>query len=98
MERHIGAAGATALLKKVGADQLLFAPSFIVVLLSTIGFTQGLNPKQIRDQLVATYPDILISNYKVSIVYVHLVCMRLTNFHFISIFLKDEFSVRPIQM
>lgn len=64
MERHIGATGAQAVLTKVAADQLLFAPSFIVVLLSTIGFSQGLNAKQVQDQLVATYPDVLINNYK----------------------------------
>ncbi|XP_034232291.1 protein Mpv17-like [Thrips palmi] len=64
MERRIGAAGTQALLKKVCADQLLFAPSFIVILLSTIGFSQGLNAKQVQDQLVSTYPDVLINNYK----------------------------------
>lgn len=65
MERHIGAAGFQALIKKVCADQLLFAPSFIVVLLSTIGLSQGQTVPQVKDQLIETYPDVLISNYKV---------------------------------
>lgn len=64
MERRIGTAGTSTLLKKVCADQLLFAPSFIVVLLSTIGFSQGQSPKKVKEQLFATYPDILLNNYK----------------------------------
>lgn len=65
MERRIGAAGVQVLIKKVCADQLLFAPSFIVVLLSTIGLSQGQTVPQIKYQLMQTYPDVLISNYKV---------------------------------
>ncbi|KAK3907694.1 Protein Mpv17 [Frankliniella fusca] len=64
MERHIGAAGVNALVKKVCADQLIFAPSFIVVLLSTIGLSQGKSVEQVKEQLTATYPDVLINNYK----------------------------------
>lgn len=64
MERHLGATGVKALVKKVCADQLIFAPSFIVVLLSVIGLSQGKSAVQVKEQLTATYPDVLINNYK----------------------------------
>lgn len=64
MERRLGAVGVQALVKKVCADQLIFAPSFIVVLLSTIGFSQGLSVAEVKNQLIENYPDVLINNYK----------------------------------
>lgn len=84
MERRIGATGTQVLLKKVCADQLLFAPSFIVILLSTIGFSQGQNAKQVRDQLMSTYPDVLINNYKVSDGFiVVLLCSKFIDYNYV---------------
>lgn len=64
LDKHFGSKGAAAVLKKVTCDQLFFAPSFIVVLLSIIGAMQGNDIDSIRLKLHNEYKEILINNYK----------------------------------
>ncbi|XP_024943935.1 protein Mpv17 isoform X2 [Cephus cinctus] len=64
LDRHFGSKGGTVALKKVACDQLLFAPSFIVILLSTISALQGGNMEDIKSRLKNDYIDILKNNYK----------------------------------
>ncbi|XP_001607629.1 protein Mpv17 isoform X1 [Nasonia vitripennis] len=64
LDRHFGSKGATAVLKKVTCDQFLFAPTFIVVLLSAIGLSQGNDMKSIKLKLEDEYLEILKNNYK----------------------------------
>ena len=52
-------------MKKVAADQIVFAPVFIGILISAIGSLQGSSPAQIRAKLEKEYPDILKTNYKI---------------------------------
>lgn len=65
LDKFIGSKGGLVAVKKVACDQLLFAPFFIVILLSTVGFMQGNDVNSIKKKLENEYPDILISNYKV---------------------------------
>lgn len=50
---------------KVGIDQLIFAPIFIALLVSTISYMQDQNVQLIEHKLKTQYTDILISNYYV---------------------------------
>lgn len=52
-------------LKKVTYDQLLFAPVFLMVLLSVIGIFQGNELEDLQVKLREEYPEILLNNYKV---------------------------------
>ncbi|XP_015119217.1 protein Mpv17 [Diachasma alloeum] len=65
LDKHIGSKGGLVAMKKVACDQLLFAPCFIGVLLSAVGFMQGNNVNSIREKLQREYLEILRNNYKV---------------------------------
>ncbi|XP_014229108.1 protein Mpv17 [Trichogramma pretiosum] len=64
LDRYFGSKGATTVIKKVACDQFLFAPAFIVVLLSAIGLSQGKNIHELKGTLENEYPEILYNNYK----------------------------------
>lgn len=65
LDKHIGSKGGIVVLKKVSCDQLLFAPVFLAVLLSTIGIFQGNSVEELQMKLKNEYLDILKNNYKV---------------------------------
>lgn len=50
---------------KVGIDQIIFAPIFIALLVSTISYMQDQNVQLIEEKLRTQYKDILIGNYYV---------------------------------
>ncbi|XP_031831130.1 mitochondrial inner membrane protein MPV17 [Nomia melanderi] len=77
LDRYIGSKGGTVVLKKVCCDQLLFAPAFLLVLLSVIGILQGNDTQNLKTKLQNEYPDILKSNYKIWPM------VQLFNFYFI---------------
>lgn len=64
LDKHIGSKGTSVAIRKVICDQLLFAPTFIAVLLVTIGICQGKNIERLRIKLRNEYGDILKNNYK----------------------------------
>ncbi|KAB0796496.1 hypothetical protein PPYR_10557 [Photinus pyralis] len=64
LDKCLGNKGASAVLKKVAFDQGLFAPSFIVVFLTSLAIVQQKNIKSSIDELKMNYKDILITNYK----------------------------------
>ncbi|XP_011146288.1 protein Mpv17 isoform X2 [Harpegnathos saltator] len=64
LDKYIGSKGYIVGIKKVVCDQLLFAPTFIAVLLVAIGFCQGKDIKGLKTKLLNEYSDILINNYK----------------------------------
>ncbi|XP_057331291.1 protein Mpv17-like [Microplitis mediator] len=64
LDKYIGSKGKVVALKKVACDQVLFAPAFIVVLLTSIGLMQGKDIGGIKTKLSNEYKDILINNYK----------------------------------
>lgn len=53
-------------MKKVLCDQLLFAPTFLSILLVSIGLLQGSNINSLKHKLETSYFEILINNYKVT--------------------------------
>ncbi|KAJ8973608.1 hypothetical protein NQ317_010045 [Molorchus minor] len=65
LSKTIGDTGKAAVLKKVAADQLIFAPNFIVVFITTLNMLQGKNLENVKKELSSKYKDILITNYKV---------------------------------
>lgn len=65
LDKYIGSKGGTVVMKKVACDQLLFAPAFIAVLLTTIGTLQGNDFENLKAKLKNEYLEILINNYKV---------------------------------
>ncbi|XP_032677756.1 protein Mpv17 isoform X2 [Odontomachus brunneus] len=68
LDTYIGSKGYTVGIKKVACDQLLFAPTFIAVLLVAIGVCQGKDIEKLKIKLANEYSDILINNYKCIIV------------------------------
>ncbi|XP_063979543.1 protein Mpv17 [Diachasmimorpha longicaudata] len=65
LDKYIGSKGGVVAMKKVACDQLFFAPCFIGVLLSSVGFMQGNDINSIREKLREEYLEILRNNYKV---------------------------------
>ncbi|XP_029670930.1 protein Mpv17 isoform X2 [Formica exsecta] len=64
LDKYIGSKGYSVAIKKVACDQLLFAPTFIAVLLVTIGICQGKDIEKIKIKVRDEYNNILINNYK----------------------------------
>ncbi|KYM98561.1 Protein Mpv17, partial [Cyphomyrmex costatus] len=64
LDKYLGSKGYSVAIKKVACDQLFFAPTFIAVLLITIGICQGKDIKKLKIKLANEYSDILINNYK----------------------------------
>ncbi|XP_028136629.1 mpv17-like protein [Diabrotica virgifera virgifera] len=54
-----------SLLQRVAIDQLLFAPSLLPVMITSVNVLKGQNWFQIKDELKHKYFHILITNYKV---------------------------------
>ncbi|KAL3282233.1 hypothetical protein HHI36_005428 [Cryptolaemus montrouzieri] len=52
-------------LKKVALDQLCFSPTFIGCFLCTLGFVQGYDFQQIKQNVSKNYKDILLTNYQI---------------------------------
>lgn len=65
LDRYIGSKTKSAVLKKVACDQLLFAPCFTGVFLTSLGFAQKKEIKEIQRSIQKNYGDILITNYKI---------------------------------
>ncbi|XP_076661684.1 mitochondrial inner membrane protein MPV17 isoform X1 [Halictus rubicundus] len=68
LDRYIGSKGGIVVLKKVCCDQLLFAPTFILCLLTIIGILQGNDIEGLKVKLKKEYSEILINNYKVTFI------------------------------
>ncbi|XP_076162012.1 mitochondrial inner membrane protein MPV17 [Ptiloglossa arizonensis] len=77
LDKHIGSTGGTVVLKKVCCDQLLFAPAFLLVLLTVIGIYRENNLENLKMKLKSEYLDILQNNYKIWPM------VQLCNFYFI---------------
>lgn len=51
-------------LKKVTVDQLVFAPFFLGVFITSLGVMQLQSPQEIQQKLKDEYCDVLLANYK----------------------------------
>ncbi|XP_046441007.1 protein Mpv17-like [Daphnia pulex] len=77
LDRYIKSPGVKGVLLKVSVDQLLFAPTFLVIFLSTMGTLNGEGPKQISTRVKQDFPEILVTNWKVWPM------VQMVNFYFI---------------
>ncbi|XP_043685498.1 protein Mpv17 [Vespula pensylvanica] len=77
LDKYIGSKGGVIVVKKVLCDQLLFAPTFLSILLVSIGLLQGSNINSLKHKLETSYFEILINNYKIWPM------VQLVNFYFI---------------
>lgn len=59
----MGSEGKVVAVKKVIIDQLMFAPAFIGIFLTTLGTIEGKNMEDIKRDLNSNYLDIMKSNY-----------------------------------
>ncbi|XP_011871962.1 PREDICTED: protein Mpv17 isoform X2 [Vollenhovia emeryi] len=64
LDRYIGSKGHSVAIKKVACDQTFFAPSFLAVLLVTIGICQGKDIEGLKIKMANEYTEILTNNYK----------------------------------
>ena len=67
MDRYIKNVGLKGVVLKVAADQLFFAPTFLIIFLSTMGTLNGEQPQQISTRIKQDFQEILVTNWKVSI-------------------------------
>ncbi|XP_066601098.1 protein Mpv17 [Prorops nasuta] len=77
LNKYVGSKGGTVALKKVTFDQIVFAPIFLIVLLSTIHTLQGKNLGEFKTKLKEEYYEILQNNYKIW------PFVQLANFYFV---------------
>ncbi|XP_046838716.1 protein sym-1 isoform X2 [Vespa crabro] len=77
LDKYIGSKGGVVVMKKVLCDQLLFAPSFLSILLVSIGLLQGNDIDSLKHKLKTNYFEILLNNYKIWPM------VQLVNFYFI---------------
>ena len=66
LDKIIGPLAKRAALKKMAADQLFFAPSFLTIFVSYMALTQGGGKQEIIQKLKKEYLQILTTNYKVN--------------------------------
>lgn len=77
LDKYIGSKGGTVVVKKVLCDQLLFAPTFLAILLVSIGALQGNDVDSLKLKLRNDYLEILTNNYKLWPM------VQLVNFNFV---------------
>lgn len=78
----MGSNGYSVAIKKVACDQIFFAPTFLTVILITIGICQGKDIEKLKIKLANEYSEILMNNYKVT----NTACRRNFNFFFLLFF------------
>ncbi|XP_046838725.1 protein Mpv17 isoform X3 [Vespa crabro] len=75
LDKYIGSKGGVVVMKKVLCDQLLFAPSFLSILLVSIGLLQGNDIDSLKHKLKTNYFEILLNNYKYQVLLVQSVAL-----------------------
>lgn len=68
LDHYIKPAGLKGVLLKVTADQLFFAPIFLIVFLGTMGTLNGETLVQITNRIKKDFSEILVTNWKVTLV------------------------------
>ncbi|ENN72913.1 protein Mpv17 [Dendroctonus ponderosae] len=65
LARKIGTEMSTAVtLKKVALDQLVFAPSFLILFLTNLNLINGRSLSEAKEDVSSNYLDIMVANYK----------------------------------
>lgn len=65
LDHNIKSIGLKGVLLKVAADQILFAPTFLVVFLSTMGALNGETVEKVSDRMKQDFSEVLFTNWKV---------------------------------
>lgn len=65
MDHVVKPSGLKGVILKVAADQTLFAPTFLVIFLSSMGTLNGESIQMISDRIKRDFSEILITNWKV---------------------------------
>lgn len=65
LERLVQGAGRTVALKKMLLDQLIWAPSFLAMFISTVSVLNGKNTKEIKEKFRNDYVDMMKVNYAI---------------------------------
>ncbi|XP_048005266.1 protein Mpv17 [Leguminivora glycinivorella] len=63
LQKYIGKEGKTVAIKKVFVDQAIFAPTFLFLILATVGTMQGKNWETVKSEIRRDYFDVLKTNY-----------------------------------
>lgn len=63
LNKHVGSSGKMVALKKVFVDQFIFAPTFLLFLLISVGTMQGKSYDIIKQDIETNYFDVLKTNY-----------------------------------
>ncbi|KAK2726192.1 protein Mpv17-like [Artemia franciscana] len=82
LDKIIGPLAKRAALKKMAADQLFFAPSFLTIFVSYMALTQGGGKQEIIQKLKKEYLQILTTNYKIW------PAVQMVNFYFVPLQLR----------
>lgn len=65
LAKYVGTKGSAVALKKVVLDQLFFAPTMMLIFLTTLNTIHRKPLSETKAHIIQNYPDIMIANYKV---------------------------------
>lgn len=77
LEKKLPGSTPTTVLKKLALDQICFAPPFVLVILTSVCFANGMNVQDVVQKLQNSYVDIMLNNLKVW------PCVQLCNFYLV---------------
>ncbi|CAK1599754.1 unnamed protein product [Parnassius mnemosyne] len=63
LNKYIGSKGKAVAIKKVFVDQFIFAPTFLLFILASVGIMQGKALENIENDIKYNYLDVLKTNY-----------------------------------
>ncbi|VVC92510.1 protein Mpv17 [Leptidea sinapis] len=88
LNHYIGSSGKMVAIKKVFVDQVIFAPTFLLLLLSAVGALQGKTWDNLKKDIDLNYLDVLKTNYYIW------PWVQLLNFYYVPL----QYQVLLVQM
>ncbi|XP_034233402.1 protein Mpv17-like [Thrips palmi] len=77
LEKKLPGSTPATVCKKLALDQVCFAPPFVLVILTSVCFANGMHPQQVMQKLQNSYTEIMLNNLKVW------PCVQLCNFYLV---------------